>query len=234
MTLVLTAHGSADPRSAATAFECAERLRVLRPELEVRSAFCEQTAPHLRDVLRDVADGAVVTPLLLARAHHARADIPGIVEESGRNVRQADVLGEDTRLISVMRQRLGEAGVTEHDPEVGVIVVAVGSSWEAANLRTAGVASALAVDGHWAAVTTAFATGPQPPVAAAIDHLRDQGVPRIVLAPWFLAHGRLTDRVADCARAYGVEMTQPLGAHALVAETLLARYDAARTIRAAA
>ena len=197
----------------------------MRPGLEVRSAFCEQSPPNLRQVLREVDDGAVVTPLLLARAHHARTDIPSIVEKSGRDVRQADALGEDGRLISVMQQRLAEAGVLREDPAVGVIVVAVGSSWEPANVRTTRVASVLAAQSRWAGTATAFATGPRAPVADAIADLRRRGVDRIVVAPWFLAHGRITDRVADCAAAHGVGMASPLGTHPAVAETVLARYD---------
>jgi sirohydrochlorin ferrochelatase len=234
VTLVLTAHGSADPRSAATALAVANQVRGLRPELDVRSAFCEQTSPNLRDVLRDVDDGAVVTPLLLASAYHAHVDIPAIIDESGRDVRQADVLGEDDRLISVMRQRLAEAAVSPIDTNVAVVVVAVGSSWDAANRRTARVASALAIGTRWATTTTAFATGPRPSVAAAVDRLRRQGTNRIVLLPWFLAHGRITDRVAEFARAEGIVMTQPLGAHRLVAETVLDRYERTVAARAAA
>jgi sirohydrochlorin ferrochelatase len=234
VTLVLTAHGSADPRSAATALAVANQVRGLRPELDVRSAFCEQTSPNLRDVLRDVDDGAVVTPLLLASAYHAHVDIPAIIDESGRDVRQADVLGEDDRLISVMRQRLAEAAVSPIDTNMAVVVVAVGSSWDAANRRTARVASALAIGTRWATTTTAFATGPRPSVAAAVDRLRRQGTNRIVLLPWFLAHGRITDRVAEFARAEGIVMTQPLGAHRLVAETVLDRYERTVAARAAA
>ena len=205
----------------------------MRPELDVRSAFCEQTSPHLSDVLRGVEDGAVVTPLLLASAYHARIDIPAIVEASARHVRHADVLGEDDRLISVMRQRLAEAGVSQDDSGVGVVVVAVGSSWDAANVRTARVAATLSADAGWTAAT-AFATGPQPRVAPAVERLRRAGLDRVVIAPWFLAHGRITDRVAEFARAHAIEMTQPLGVHHLVAETVLDRYDEALATRVAA
>ena len=41
MTLVLTAHGSADPRSAANAQAVVGRLTRLRPGLDVRLAFLE-------------------------------------------------------------------------------------------------------------------------------------------------------------------------------------------------
>jgi len=230
-TLVLTAHGSADPRSPATARAVAGQLRRLRPWLEVREAFCEQTSPNLLEVLAHSAD-PVVTPLLLASAYHARVDIPAMIAES--TVRQADVLGEDERLRQVMHQRLAESGVSRDDSELGVLVVAVGSSWDAVNARTAGVADALAAQTRWAGAVTAFATGPRPSVEAAAQRLRRRGAARIVIAPWFLAHGRITDRVANFAHANGIAMAEPLGAHPLVAETVLDRFDEAVAARAAA
>jgi sirohydrochlorin ferrochelatase len=147
---------------------------------------------------------------------------------------QADVLGEDDRLLQVMHERLAETGVSHQDPDVGVLVVAVGSSWDAVNARTATIAGALAADTRWAGAVTAFATGPKPSVRAAAERLRRRGASRVVIAPWFLAHGRITDRVANFARANGIAMTEPLGAHPLVAETVLDRFDAAVAARAVA
>jgi sirohydrochlorin ferrochelatase len=225
MSLVLTAHGSADPRAADNAHAVAAHLRQIRPGLDVRVAFCEQSTPNLRDVLAETPD-AVVTPFLLADAYHARVDIPAMIADSG--AAQADVLGEDRRLIAVLRQRIHEASVTPTDPDTGVVVVAVGSSQQGANRRTAVVADALSSGTRWAGAVTAFATGPRPSLDDAARRLRELGARRIVVAPWFLAHGRITDRVADYAAAQGVLMTEPLGAHRLVARTVLDRFDAAR------
>ena len=233
MTLILTAHGSADPRSAETARSIVECIRCLRPTLDARIAFCEQSSPNLRDVLATLHRPAVVVPLLLADAYHARVDIPEMIGESGADVRQAGVLGEDDRLIHVLRQRLEHAGVSRLDPRVGVIVTAVGSSRPAANARTATVARELTLTTRWTA-TTAFATGPHPSPAEAADELRSRGATRLVIAPWFLAHGRITDRVADFAAAQRIPMSAPLGAHRQVAETVLDRVDAALAVRAAA
>ena len=55
-------------------------------------------------------------------------DIPALIRESGSAAKQADVLGEDDRLVAVLRQRLTHAGVSRIDPYVGVMVTAVGSS----------------------------------------------------------------------------------------------------------
>jgi sirohydrochlorin ferrochelatase len=234
VTLILTAHGSADPRSAQTARAIVDCIRCLRPTLDARIAFCEQSSPNLRDELAALRRRqAVVVPLLLADAYHARVDIPEMIAASGADVRQAGVLGEDDRLIHVLRQRLEHAGVSRLDPSVGVIVTAVGSSRPAANVRTATVARELTLTTRWTA-TTAFATGPHPSPAEAADELRRRGATRLVIAPWFLAHGRITDRVADFAAAQRIPMSAPLGAHRQVAETVLDRFDAALAVHAAA
>jgi sirohydrochlorin ferrochelatase len=229
--LVLAAHGSADPRSAANARAVANQIRYLRPGLGVRVGFCELNTPRLADVLRP---GAVVTPLLLADAYHARIDIPRQIAVSGVDVRQADVLGEDGRLVSVLHERLGELGVSRFDRDLGVLVVAIGSTHVAANARTAKVARMLKTGTEWAGATTAFATGSGQSVPQAAAALRRLGARRVAIAPWFLAPGRLTERVAEYAAAEGMSMAAPLGAHRLVVETVLDRFDEALAERLAA
>jgi sirohydrochlorin ferrochelatase len=220
-TLVLTAHGSADARAAANTHAVAQRIRRDRPGLDVRVAFCEQSTPNLRDVVAGIRAG-IVTPFLLADAYHARVDIPALIANSG--ALQANVLGEDDRLVTVLRQRVREAGASRLDSGVGVIVVAVGSSRREANLRTAAVASAVVAGTRWTGAVTAFATGPRPTLDEAAQRLRAMGARRLVIAPWFLAHGRITDRIAEYAAAHSLPMAEPLGSHRLVAATVLDRF----------
>jgi len=241
-TLVLTAHGSKDPRSAANARAVAGRVARLRPGLDVRLAFCELNTPSLVDVLNGLSGTtreAVVTPLLLANAYHARIDIPGQIAGCGaaERVWQAGVLGEHPRLISLLRRRVMELGVSRLDDRLGVLVVAIGSSDAVANARTAQVAPKLMMGTRWAGATTAFVTRPDPSLAEAADLLRRRGARRVVIAPWFLAPGRLPDRVREFAAAAGpadIALAEPLGAHRLVAETVLERFDqvAAQSIAA--
>lgn len=236
-TLVLTAHGSRDPRSGANARAVADRLRSMRPDIDVRLAFLELNEPNFVDVLSSLPDArrAVVAPLLLASAYHARLDIPKqIVAAGAHGIRQADVLGEDERLVSVLRERLAEIDVSPHDDDLGVVVVAIGSSNASANKRTAQVAARLAVGTCWVGAATGFATRPETSVAHAANRLRSRGARRLVIAPWFLAHGLLTDGVSAYARENGIPMTSPLGAHRLVADTVLDRYDQALAEHAAA
>jgi sirohydrochlorin ferrochelatase len=210
----------------------AEQIRLLRPNLDVQVAFCERTEPNLVDVLAGLDGPGVVTPLLLASAYHARVDIPAMIAESQADVLQADTLGEDPRLIEVLRHRL--APLTTGHRNVGVLVVAVGSSHADANARTAALGDALAADDRWGAVQGAYATGPQPSVADGIAALRQRGARHIAMAPWFIAPGRITDRVAAIAGAHGVMMAEPLGAHPLLAATVLDRFDRAVAARLAA
>ncbi|MCV7147086.1 sirohydrochlorin chelatase [Mycobacterium riyadhense] len=234
VTLVLTAHGSADPRSAANARAVARQIVHLRPDLDVRVAFCEHNSPALVDVLNRCRGAAVVTPLLLADAYHARVDIPDQIAScaASHRVWQANVLGEDDRLVSVLRQRVTELGVSPLDGTLGLLVVAIGSSNAAANARTAEVAPKLLAGTHWAAATTAFASRPEPSLAEAANELRRRGARRVIIAPWFLAPGRLPDRVQRFALGLGIPMAAPLGAHRLVAETVLDRFDRVAAERA--
>ncbi|BBZ29358.1 sirohydrochlorin chelatase [Mycolicibacterium madagascariense] len=235
-SLILAAHGSVDPRSTAVAEALAGRIRRLRPGLDVRAAFLEKSAPFVGDVLAEVAatgGSAVAVPMLLASAHHAGVDLPSVIERSGAVVDQAAVLGEDPALISLLGHRLAEAGVSADRSDVGVVVVAVGSSSAAANARTATLGPLLEARTRWA-VEVAFATGPHPTVGEAAERLRSRGAHRLVVAPWFLAPGRITDRVAKVAGGLGIPMSAPLGAHNLVAGTLLDRYDEALSARIAA
>jgi sirohydrochlorin ferrochelatase len=235
--LILAAHGSADPRSAAVAHALAGRIRRLRPRLDVHAAFLEQSLPFVGDVLADVErqqDSAVVVPMLLADAFHARVDLPAVIDASGATASQADVLGEDPALVTVLGQRLAEVGATADQRDLGVVVVAVGSSNEAANARTSTVAHALEARSRWAGVEMAFATGPHPTVEEAVERLRRRRARRLVIAPWFLAHGRITDRVAETAATLGIPMANTLGAHNLVAAALLDRFDEAQSNAVAA
>ena len=230
--LILTAHGSADSRSPEVTNAVAEQIRRLRPWLEVRVAFCERSEPNLRDVLASLDRPALVTPLLLASAYHARVDIPAMISEAKVPVLQADALGEDPRLVDVLNQRLNEIEL-DRGGDAGVLVVAVGSSHAAANARTATLASALSELGGWARVQVAYATA-EPSVADGIAELRRSGARRLAVAPWFIAPGRITDRVATLAAELDVAMAEPLGAHSLVAQTVLDRFDRALAKRLAA
>lgn len=237
--LVAVAHGSRDPRSAATVAELLDVVRSRRPELDVHGAFLDLSRPLLTDVLtRLYGEGhreVVVSPLLLGRAFHARVDLPALIDEACAqlprlSVTVTDVLGPDARLEAAALRRLAETGVAPDDPAVGVVLAATGSSHAPANARVHEVADRWARVMGWSGVRTAFASGVEPGVPAAMAALRARGAERIAVASWFLAPGLLPDRVTAQARAIDpdVVIAAPLGSAVEVADLVLDRYDESR------
>lgn len=237
--LVAVAHGSRDPRSAATVAELLEVVRARRPELDVRGAFLDLSRPLLTDVLTRLhGEGhreVVVSPLLLGRAFHARVDLPALIDEvcarlPKLSVTVTDVLGPDARLEAAALRRLAETGVAPDDPRVGVVLAATGSSHAPANARVHEVADRWARVMGWSGVRAAFASGIEPGVPAAMAALRARGAERIAVASWFLAPGLLPDRVTAQARAIDpdVVVAAPLGSAVEVADLVLDRYDQSR------
>ena len=163
--LVAVAHGSRDPRSAGTIHALMDVVRRLRPDLDVRTAFLDLSAPRLGDVLSAVhGDGrrdAVVVPLLLGRAFHARVDVPAAVADVQHRyprfqVHVSDVLGPDQRLEDAAWRRLEQAGISADDPELGVLLAGAGSSHDPANRLVADVAARWQARTSWAGAVAAF------------------------------------------------------------------------------
>lgn len=220
--LVAVAHGSRDPRSAASVHSLLDVVRGLRPDLDVRGAFLDLCAPRLSDVLRGPA---VVVPLLLGKAYHARVDVPAAVAESRVPAVVADVLGPDPRLESAALRRLAQAGAEFGDPELGVVLAGAGSSHAPANEAVAAVARRWARHSGWAGVEVAFAAADPRDVPGAVARLRARGAKRIAVGSWFLAPGLLPDRVA--AQAGDAVVAAPLGDDVEVAQLIIDRYTEA-------
>ncbi|TSD46532.1 sirohydrochlorin chelatase [Rhodococcus sp. KBS0724] len=236
--LIAVAHGSRDPRSARVIAAAVAALREARPDLDVRLAFLDLNAPSIDQVLDGVAvEGytqAVVVPMLLGNAFHARVDLPGLLAAAALRhpqlaVTQSDVLGRDVRLAEAVRERILEAGAHPDDPSVGVALAAVGSSDADANAATTELAAVLLAGTNWSGVRICFATSAEPTVAQAISALEHDGAERIVVAPWFLAPGLLTDRLSTAATAafHGTVFADTIGAHTLLVETMIDRYTTA-------
>ncbi|MEV0250889.1 sirohydrochlorin chelatase [Nocardia sp. NPDC050712] len=231
--LIAVAHGSRDPRSAATMAAVVAEIAAVRPDLDVRLAFLDLSAPSVEQVVDAVAaqghTHAVVAPLLLGSAFHARVDLPGLLDAARARhpqlrLTQADVLGPDARLIGALRDRVSEVLRPNPSRRLGVAVAAVGSSSAAANARTAEVARRLALRTGWH-TEICFATT-EPTVTAALSRLRARGADELLVAPWFLAPGLLTDRLITAAP--DLPHATVIGAHHALAAIVWDRYDTAR------
>ncbi|MFA3836065.1 sirohydrochlorin chelatase [Streptomyces aureus] len=233
--LLVIAHGSRDPRHAATVHALVREVRALRPGLRVETGFLDFNVPSVNGVLESLAaEGVrdvVALPLLLTRAFHAKADIPAVLRQAPARlrIRQAEVLGPSPLLTAALERRLYEAGLTPADkPTTGVVLASAGSTDPEAIAVIAEIAREWRHTG-WCAVRPAFASASLPRTEDAVAQLRAEGVRRVAVAPYVLAPGFLPDRIARGAREADV-LANVLGPAPEVARLLVRRYEAA-TVR---
>ncbi|MEU3255480.1 sirohydrochlorin chelatase [Streptomyces sp. NPDC006997] len=235
--LLVIAHGSRDPRHAATVHALVRRVRSLRPGLRVETGFLDFNIPSAQGVLESLAaEGVrdvVALPLLLTRAFHAKADVPAVLQGAPRHLRisQADVLGPSPLLLGALERRLYEAGLTPGDKSsTGVVLASAGSTDPEAIAVIAAIAREWRHTG-WCAVRPAFASAGNPAgfsrTEDAVRELRALGCSRVAVAPYVLAPGFLPDRIARGAADADV-LADVLGPAPEVARVLLERYEAAR------
>jgi sirohydrochlorin ferrochelatase len=244
--LVAVAHGSRDPRAAATVTELLSVVRARAARrgmrgLDVRAAFLDHCAPSLPQVLGSVsADGdsrtwgpAVVVPLLLTAAYHSKADIPAQLAAAaaahpGLDVVSAGTLGPHALLLAALERRLREAGVAVDDAATGIVLAAAGSSDPAANATIADLAARWARERGGRAVVPAYASAAGPRPADAVRALRDAGADRVAVATYLLAPGYFADKIRDGALGAGATaVSGVLGAAPEVADVVLDRFLAA-------
>ena len=131
--LVALAHGSRDPRSAATIRALVDEVRAVRPDLKVEPAFLELSRPGFQTVVDRLVkaghDEIVVVPLLLTEAHHATVDVPAAVAEATERhpevrIQATGVLGLENCFLQVLDERLREALREARVRELDALVLA--------------------------------------------------------------------------------------------------------------
>jgi sirohydrochlorin ferrochelatase len=235
---VAVAHGSRDPRAAATV---SELLAVVRSRavawglagLDVKAAFLDHCAPSLPQVLDAVGTDCVVVPLLLTAAYHSKTDIPAKLAAARQDVSCADTLGPHPLLLAALERRLAEAGVAVADRDArartSVVLAAAGSSDHAANATIAALAAWWQARGGWHAVVPAYTSAAGPRPDEAVRKLLAGGAPGpVVVATYLLAPGLFADKIREAGLRAGATAVSPvLGAAPEVADVVLERYLAA-------
>jgi sirohydrochlorin ferrochelatase len=241
--MVAVAHGSKDPRAAATVEELLSAVRARRPDVPVFTSFLDHAPPAPDRVLDGLAErgvtDAIVLPLLLTAAYHSKTDIPGVLAQVRRrhprlSAATAGTLGPHPLLRDALERRLAEAGVEIGDPDTAVVLVSAGSSDASANATIARTARLWRRRG-WRAAVPAYASAASPTPAEAVRALRDAGAPRVAVASYFLAPGHFADKVRSESLAAGADVVSPvLGAAPELADLVLLRYTEARAAGATA
>ncbi|MER8047895.1 sirohydrochlorin chelatase [Streptomyces sp. NPDC094032] len=219
--LIAVGHGSRDPRAAATLRLLVDRVRELRPGLDVRLAHLGLNAPLLDDVLAEGAGEAVLVPLLLARGHHVEHDLPAAAALAP-GTRVAAPLGPHPLLVEALAERLDEAGWTSGAD--GVVLAAAGSRAPASGADIRALAVLLGERLGGVPVVPAYASAATPTVPEALRALAARGRHRVAVASCFTAPGLFATRAA--AHAPWIA-SAPLGPHPALARLVLHRYDQA-------
>ncbi len=232
--MVAVAHGSRDPRAAATVAALLDAVRARRPDVPAHAAFLDHAPPTPAQVLDGLARNGdvVVLPLLLTAAYHSKTDIPGVLNRVRAlhprlRLRTAATLGPHPLLLDALERRLRDAGVEPGDPDTAVVLVSAGSSDASANATIARLARDWRARG-WRDAVPAYASAAGPKPGEAVAALREAGAPRVAVASYFLAPGHFADKVRAEALAAGADAVSPvLGAAPEVAELIVHRYDEA-------
>ncbi len=232
--LIALAHGSRDPRSAATITHLVDEVRALRPDLPIEPAFLEHSKPSFETVVNRLVrkghEEIVVVPLLLTEAYHAKVDVPSAIETAlqrhpSLKIRASHILGLQTEFLAVLDRRLRDALSKARVRELDALVLAAaGSSDSIANQAVSRLARVWGAR-HHLPVTAAFASAAPPTTGEAVRAFRREGRRHVAVASMFLAHGFLPDRAAELALEAGaVAISEPLGAAPELARAILARY----------
>jgi len=242
---VAVAHGSSDPRAAASvdALLRLVRTRAARagyPGLDVRAAYLGHAAPSIGQALAVLDGDGVVLPLLLTAAYHSKTDIPKALREARAARPRLDItygspLGPHPLLRRALDRRLAEAGTAAPPGETAVILAAAGSSDPAANAVISDLAADWRAARGWRAVLPAYASAASPTPAEAVAAARRAGARRVLVASYLLSPGVFADQVRrDCLAAGATAVAPVLGAAPEVADVLLGRYAESLTGGAAA
>ncbi|GGK45746.1 sirohydrochlorin chelatase [Nocardia camponoti] len=227
--LILVAHGTRNARGVeliatladAVAVELGVDATVAEPNSALRTAFVDVLGPTPSEVLRDLAQPAVLVPAFLASGYHVYQDVPREVAESGHaSVAVTPAMGPDPALANVMALRLREAGWQSGD---AVVFAAAGSSDERALHDVSRAAKMLSAAIETPVEVAYVATG-TPRVPEVVAGLRASGAARVFIASYLLAPGLFHNRLHE-AGADGV--AEPIGVHPAVVRLIADRYRTA-------
>ena len=231
--LVAVAHGSRDPRAAATVgalldLVCRRAAGAGYPGLDVRAAYLGHAAPTLGQALGALGGAAVVLPLLLTAAYHSKTDIPKALHEARSTQPRLDItygrpLGPHPLLLHALDRRLAEAlpeadaqnagrnagpegtsaGEAGPPGETAVVLAAAGSGDPAANAVISDLAACWQSARGWRAVVPAYASAASPTPPEAVAAARRAGARRVLVASYLLSPGIFADRVRGDCLAAG-------------------------------
>lgn len=224
--LVLVAHGSADPRAAATTRRLAGAVSVASGRTVV-PAYLDHAGPRPGEALAALAGRRpLVVPLLLTNAYHGKVDLPAVV--AGHDAEVTEVLGPvggvvPAPLLSALARRLRGTG-RGYD----AVVLAAAGTRDPAALSTVELVGRALGARLGVPCRVGYASGPGPRPGQAVAALAGRGARRVAVSGYFLAPGRLYDAaVRGGLDAGAVCAAAPLGAAPEMVRLVLSRAQGA-------
>lgn len=210
MMLVTVAHGTRHPtgNDVARAITAAAGASLGWTAL---TSYVELSSPLFADVVAELAEPAVVVPLLLSTGYHLSVDLPRAVEGATAPVSLGPSLGPDPQLAVAQAERLREAGAI---PGQRVVMVAAGSQDPAAMPDLDAARALLAEEwGGEVALATLGGGGQRP-----AEVVR----PGDAVSPYLLSPGHFAERAREESLGAAV-VADVIGVHPAVVELVASR-----------
>ncbi|MDQ1288934.1 MAG: sirohydrochlorin cobaltochelatase [Actinomycetota bacterium] len=178
----------------------------------------------------------VAVPLMLAAAGHSKGDIPASlarerVRHPGVRFAYGRPLGPHPALNDVLETRIDEVLAGADRAGTHVVLVGRGGTDPDANAEVAKVARLLLEGRGYAGVEPSFISLAEPSLPAALDKVRRLGAGRVVVAPYFLFAGVISDQIAAGSKAFAdahpgvdVRVAELIGDCDELADLVLERY----------
>jgi sirohydrochlorin cobaltochelatase len=205
------------------------------PGVRVDVGFLELTDPSAGRVLDAMVESGCrrirVLPLVLLDAGHAKSDVPAVVLEARRRHPGVEVvLGSPLGVTKIPVEVLGSSVEQVGGAGLPLLVVARGTSDPDANAEAHKAARLIA---EWTGAPfhhVGFSGVTTPLVPEAAQVFARLGHRRIVVAWWYLCHGKLIEQgrsdLAEFERGTGIEVLDAghIGPHPALASLIAARY----------
>jgi sirohydrochlorin cobaltochelatase len=252
--LLIIGHGSRTPEGTRQFLALTERVaaRANGRVPRVVGGFLELAHPDVGEAVTglgafpapsagspEVPRTVVAIPLMLSAAGHAKSDIPALLAaQQRRHQGLAWVYGRTLSphpvLPDLLATRIDTALAGQPRAGTHVVLVGRGSSDPDANAEVAKVARLLWEGRGYDAVEVAFESVTGPTVPEALDRTARLGARRVVVAPYLLFPGVVSERIAAHVRAFAasrpdldVRGAEVLGDCDELADLVLDRYDEA-------
>jgi sirohydrochlorin cobaltochelatase len=181
------------------------------PQLSVGLAVLEfpsDDLPSIPDGVRRCfqagAKRLIAQPFFLFSAGHVRDDLPGqlnlaAIDAPGMQIELQAPLGVEPRLLDVLQSRAADATQSlpaEPSGPTALLLVGAGTSDPEANADLYRAARLLWERGLYELVEVAFVSLTRPKIAETVRRIAAIGISRLVVAPYFLNTGVLSQRIA--------------------------------------